>query len=158
MKPTVADMMKAYAEDAVELAEKLGVKLDYSEDSIMSLEGILQRYHEELPRGVRRMFSRGPSEQEKIQMSKAWGGYLGETMIRHLGGEWQRSSVSEDTIALVVSKVIDGEEYPHEIYPPSKVYRRIINGPEDNVWHYYLVLKEDLSCDPAQSAEPCQEL
>ncbi|SFS83279.1 hypothetical protein [Paenibacillus sp. 453mf] len=155
MKPTVADMMKAYAEDAVESAEKLGVMLDYSEDSIKSLEGILQRYHEELPRGVRKMFRRGPSEQEKIQMSKAWGGYLGETLIKHLGGEWQLSSVSEDTIALVVSKSINGEEYPHEIYPPSKVYRRIMNGPEDNVWHYYCVLKEDLSYDPGK---PSQEV
>ncbi|MCM3786716.1 hypothetical protein M3231_27660 [Neobacillus mesonae] len=150
MNPTVADMMKAYAEDAVEFAEQLGVELDYSEESIKRLEELLQRFHEEIPRGFRKLFKKGPTEHDKIQMSKMWGGYLGETIIRHLGGEWQPSSVSEDTIAIVVSSTINGEVYPHEVYPPSRVYRRIINGPEDNVWTYYCVLKDDLSFDPAE--------
>lgn len=45
------------------------------------------------------------------------------------------SSAFEDAIALKV-----GES---EIYPPAKVYKRIINGSEDSVNVYYKLLKQD---------------
>lgn len=31
-----------------------------------------------------------------------------------------------------------------DIFPPAKAFKRIINGAEDNIWHYYFVLKHDL--------------
>lgn len=66
---TVEDMMKAYAEDAIDLGKQFGKHLDYSEKSI--------------------------------------------------------------------------KENETKIFPPAKVYKRINNGSEENVWDYYQMVKED---------------
>ncbi|WP_211748615.1 hypothetical protein [Paenibacillus sp. Marseille-Q4541] len=129
----IADMMKAYAEDAVDFADQMDVKLDFSEASLKDLDSILQKFHGELPRGWRKIFNKGPSEEQIAYMAKMWGGYLGEVVVRHLGGEWKASEIVEDTIALQI-----GEE---ELYPPSRAYRRIMNGAEDSVEDYYKIQK-----------------
>lgn len=129
----LADMMKAYAEDAVEFADQMDVKLDYSETSLKALDLILQKFHDELPKGWRKIFNRGPSEEQIAYMAKMWGGYLGEIIVRYLGGEWKASELADDTIALQIGEA--------ELYPPSRVYRRIMNGSEDSVEDYYKILK-----------------
>ncbi len=78
-EPTVNDMMSAYALDAVDLARtRFGVALDFSEESINALEGILDRLHASLPTGMQRAFRRGPTQEQIDQMAKIWGGYLGK--------------------------------------------------------------------------------
>ncbi|WP_422657573.1 hypothetical protein ACK8P5_17665 [Paenibacillus sp. EC2-1] len=131
----MTDMMQAYAEDALDLAKQLNVELNFTEESLILLDQILEQYHKGIPKGIKKIFSRGPTEEQLNHMAKIWGGYLGETIIRQCGGEWIMSSAFEDAIALKV-----GES---EIYPPAKVYKRIINGSEDNVNVYYKLLKQD---------------
>jgi hypothetical protein len=139
-KFTVDDMMKAYADNALDLAKQLNVDLDFSEGSIELLEMVLEVYHKGIPKGIKKFFSKGPSEHEISQMSKIWGAYLGETIIKNLGGHWEISKSFDGAICLIIG---DGE-----IYPPAKVYKRIINGSEDNVYVYYVVLKNEyLSID-----------
>jgi hypothetical protein len=49
---TVTDMMVAYAQDAVDHAQSsAGVTLDYSPDSIKSVEEILEKLYAAVPRG-----------------------------------------------------------------------------------------------------------
>ncbi|MFC5406502.1 hypothetical protein [Cohnella soli] len=132
---TVADMMRAYSEDAIDLAKQLNVELDFSEESMFKLDQILEIYHQGIPKGLKKFFSKGPSEEQINQMAKVWGGYIGETIIRHLGGEWVKSNAFENAIAIKI-----GES---EIYPPAKIFKRIMNGPEDNVNLYFKVLKQD---------------
>jgi hypothetical protein len=132
---TIADMMRAYSEDALDLANQLNFELDYSEESLVKLDQILESYHQGIPKGIKKLFSKGPSEEQINQMAKIWGGYLGETIIRQLGGEWSMSTAFENALAIKIGET--------EIYPPAKVYKRIINGSEDNVNIYFKVLKQD---------------
>jgi hypothetical protein len=134
---TIADMMRAYSEDALDLANQLNFELDYSEESLVKLDQILESYHQGIPKGIKKLFSKGPSEEQINQMAKIWGGYLGETIIRQLGGEWAMSNTFENAIAVNIGTT--------EIYPSAKIYKRIINGPEDNVYIYFKVLKQDFA-------------
>jgi hypothetical protein len=78
-KPTVTEMMIAYAQDAVDHAQaSSGVALDYSFDSIRGVEEILEKLRAALPRGCwGKLFGKGPSKQDVDQVCKMYGGYLG---------------------------------------------------------------------------------
>lgn len=132
---TIADMMQAYAEDALDLAQQLNVELNFTEESLIQLDQILEQYHKGIPKGIKKIFSRGPSEEQIDHMAKIWGGYLGETIIRQYGGEWTMSSAFENTVTLRVGN--------SEIYPVTKIYKRIMNGPEDDVHIFYKLMKQD---------------
>jgi hypothetical protein len=130
-------MMSAYALDAVDLARtRFGVELAFTERSIEALEGILGGLHASIPTGLGRVFRRGPTQEQLDQMAKVWGGYLGEVMRRLWGGEWATHT------ALQPGYVLTLKLGNREVYPPTKVYKRMVNGPEDNVWHYYQILRE----------------
>ncbi|WP_256757355.1 hypothetical protein [Cohnella sp. WQ 127256] len=134
---TVADMMRAYAEDALDLANQLNIELNFSEESLTKLDQILEKYHQGIPKGFKKIFTKGPSEEQINQMAKIWGGYLGETIIKQLGGEWAMSNAFKNAIAIKIGET--------EIYPPAKIYKRIMNGSEDNVNTYFKVFKQDLA-------------
>jgi hypothetical protein len=138
-QPTVADMMAAYAEDAVEIARnQFGIDLDYSEASVQRIEGILETLYRQRPSGViARLFRRGPSEEILHQHCNGWGGYIGEVMRRHWNGEWRDHS--EIAPGFIVTLRV-GEA---DIYPPAKVRKRLTNGSEDDVWFYYQVLRQE---------------
>lgn len=132
---SVHDMMVAFSTDAVEQAKELGVELDFSEESMKQLETILERYHASLPRGIKKLFRKGPTEEQIHQVSMMWGAYLGEVMRKHLGGEWGMSKHFDNAIAFFWKD--------SEVYPPAKVSKRIVGGDGDNVWVFYQVLKND---------------
>lgn len=67
---TVADMMRAYAEDALDLAKQLNYELDFSEESLSSLDKILDQYHNGIPKGIKKYFSKGPSEEQIAQWQR----------------------------------------------------------------------------------------
>lgn len=136
---TVGDMMKAYSEDAVELAEKMGKKLDFSEDSLKKVEDILDMYYKDIPKGIiKRMFKKCPTQEEIIQMAKVWGGYIGEVMRQNFGGEWTSEDLfgEKNLIILTVGET--------KVFPVAKAYKRIVNGKEDDIYFYYKVLKNEL--------------
>jgi hypothetical protein len=74
------------------------------------------------------MAAEKPSEKAIQNMATLFGSYLGETYRRNHGGEW---GVSEDTPALSF-----GQRFCS--YPWARVYKRLSNGEEDNVHHWYL--------------------
>ncbi|HWC15728.1 MAG TPA: hypothetical protein VG498_01880, partial [Terriglobales bacterium] len=82
MADTIADMMEAYAADAVRLAPDFNVQLDYSEASLERLEGILERVAAEntqiAPPGSQ--VSKDPEQAQIDATSRIWGGYFGETI------------------------------------------------------------------------------
>jgi hypothetical protein len=131
-------MMQAYAEDARDLAQQqFRVQLDYSEASLDHVEQILDRYHKSIPKGrLTKLLKRHPSPEELNRLAKMFGGYVGEVMRRQLGGYWTLDSgiYSEPTITLV---------FPNDskVFPASKVYKRLINGDEDNIPFFYHVIK-----------------
>jgi hypothetical protein len=139
-RPTVADMMAAYAEDAVDHARaNWGLDLDYSVDSVRSVEDALAKLHGDIPRGlVARLFRKGPSTEELTQMAMMYGGYLGEVLRKKAGGEW-----AFDLDIMPGSQVVALRKGDTRVFPPAKVHKRLVNGPEDNVWHYVQILRKD---------------
>lgn len=131
--------MQAYAQDAVDLArEQFQVNLDFSESSLEQVEKILAGLHNSLPRGVlSKLFRRGPSQEQIWEMAKGWGGYVGEVIRQRWGGEWATET------AVHPGTVITLHVLGSDIFPPAKVYKRLTNGAEDNIWYYYQVLKQD---------------
>ena len=78
---SVVSMTEAYAHKAVIIAREFNARLDYSENSLMELEGILSQLALDLPPG-------GPSTDELTEMCKMWGCYFGEVVRRRFGGDW----------------------------------------------------------------------
>jgi len=131
--------MAAYAEDAVDYAKKLKRNLDYSEASIEEIEKICTLLYSAVPRTFfKKLFRKAPSDETILQMSKMLGGYLGEVIIKHYGGSWDIEDFMNggNTIVLNTGGI--------KAFPIGKVYKRLTNGPEDNVAHFYQFLTEDL--------------
>lgn len=79
-RPTVADMMAAYAESAVDHARAAaGIALDYSLDSIEQVELLLETLHAAIPHGLRRILGDGRDPRHRAVPPKgqpvlpAWG-------------------------------------------------------------------------------------
>ena len=139
----VNDMMEAYAEDAVEYAKQLKKSLDYSEESIRQVEDICTMLYNAIPKSsLGKLFKKSPSEETIIQMSKMLGGYIGEVMKKHYGGNWGVEDFMNqgNTILINIGEL--------KIFPVGKVYKRLKNGAEDNVYHYYQVMIKELSKTP----------
>ena len=139
-KPTVSDMMVAYAQDAVDHAKaSCGIELDYSPQSVQQVETVLEQLYEALPRGfLARLLRWGPSAEDIWIMSKMYGGYVGEVLRRANGGEW-----AVDTEIAPGEQVIALAKGDGRAYPPSKVQKRLMNGSEDNVWVYFQWLMDE---------------
>ena len=138
--PSVGDMMSAYAEDAVDHARTSSdIVLDYTADSVERVERLLSEMYSAIPKGfVARAFRRGPSPEQIWTMCKVYGGYLGEVLRREKGGEWR---LDKDIVPGVDTICLQHGE--NRIWPPAKVHKRLKNGPEDNVWHFFQAVRRD---------------
>ncbi len=139
-RPTVADMMAAYAQDAVDHAKaSSGITLDYSPESVRGVEAVLDKLYLAMPRGLLgRLFGKGPSSETIVNVSKMYGGYIGEVVRRAAGGEWVF-----DTEVVPGQNTICLRKGESRVFPPGKVHKRLTNGSEDNVWFYYQVLMSE---------------
>jgi len=135
-EPTLNDVMAAYAQDAVDFARNnFNVELDYTNQSIERVEGIAARLYDAKPKGfLAKVFRKGPTDEQVQGICKALGGYIGEVYRRSKGGDW---AINQELDAL---GVLFSETW---IFPPAKVYKRLANGPEDNLWIYFRVMLED---------------
>lgn len=129
---SIADMMQSYAGRAVQTAhESFGFELDYSEQSIESLETILA--------GV--SGSLNLLENDKIEEQvKLWGGYLGEVVRRQWNGTWDLIQYP-GSAAAVPTLLISGSQ----LYPLLKVYRRLTMGEGENIWRFYEQIRSRLA-------------
>lgn len=147
-EPTVTDMMEAYAQDAVDMAKaNFGEDLDYSERSIQKVERCLRQLHETIPKGTfGKLFGRGPSQDEIETVGKMFGGYLGEVFRKHHGGEWLIEEIPGSPGPVITLRHSGGGKF----FPPAKVYGRLTNGDEDNVWIFYQVLVREYIKSPGE--------
>jgi hypothetical protein len=127
---TTDEMMTFLASEAVKDAEKENqIKLDYSPQSIEKVEAVLSKIHEQ--------YTKDKSSIAVNGLSMAYGAYIGETIKRSVpGSKWERDH-----------PVAGEKSYPihwkgGESFPCGWCFKRITNGPEDNVWHKYQMLKE----------------
>jgi hypothetical protein len=134
---------EAYARDTIRYAlAHFQRELDGTDDSIGHVEAILHRFHE-------RFLIDKPTEQEVFEFAKGFGSY-GEVYRNNHGATWG-----------IVT--LEGETYPGleatngvRFWPWARAQKRITDGPEENMWHYYqlLVEKGDPGNAPPSSWEP----
>ncbi|MDH4164397.1 MAG: hypothetical protein OEW15_17175 [Nitrospirota bacterium] len=127
------EMMVYLAAEAVRDAEKeYHIKLDYSVQSIEQVEAVLSKFHEQYLKDKASVAVNG--------LATAYGAYIGEVIKRSTpDAKWERDH-----------PVAGEKSYPMhwkggESFPCGWCYKRITNGPEDNVWHKYQVLKQQRS-------------
>jgi hypothetical protein len=75
--------MKRLSDEFVGLMRDLDWKLDYSEESVQTLEEMIKQQF-----GDWRPWRRGKVAAKNLPVASLVGAYLGEVMIRHFGGHW----------------------------------------------------------------------
>jgi len=123
------------------LAQKFGKKPDYSDQFVAEVEDVMNLLHIDLPTSK-------PPEDVVQDMATIFGSYLGETFRRNQGGQW---GISNGIPALRTPQGI-------ECYPWMRAWKRLTNGDEDNVLHWYqYLLKHDPSPSGPPNASPKKE-
>ena len=82
-RPDPGPDMKGLAEEFVGLMRDLDWELDYSEQSVQTLEEMIEQQFEDW-----RLWRSGKVAKKNLPIASLVGAYLGEVMIRHLGGHW----------------------------------------------------------------------
>ena len=132
-------MMRDFAEQAVRLGREFKVDLDYSENSLQEVEHLLGRLHDDMSK----------SDANKIEeMSKIWGGYLGEVVRRRFGGEWSIEKYPAGDF-LIVSLNVNGAR----LFPSMKVHKRLTEGSSENIWSFYQSVRAKLEAQPGAKVQ-----
>jgi hypothetical protein len=116
---TIAELMQALAHDAVAYAERhLNITLEFSERSLEYVDRILTDYTKGellLPDSLS-----DAQREEHWVFCKMIGGYVGEVIIRNIGGQWQERANSDGTVSVKLV-TINGVECS----PPASVWRTL---------------------------------
>ena len=135
--------MQVVAKEAVRRARaEHQVDLDFAPDSIERLEGMLRSIHESYLKNLL-------SEKELSLQSIRWGAYIGEMMKRVRAGKWRRDSENLGKGTMPV--VFDSD---NEAFPCSWVYKRIADGPEDNIVFKFQFFSDPQLRKHLQSSKP----
>ena len=130
---SLAEMMNAYAEEAVRVAwNDHHQRLDRSESSVEMLEQILD----------------GQAAEDLEFQTRLWGSYFGDVIRRRFGGEWELTQYP-GAVAAVPTLEVRGAR----LYPLMKVYRRLTLGPEENLATFYKMVSGRLQGSGGQSKE-----
>ena len=134
---SVTAMAGAYAQKAVQAARGFHAELDYSENSLMEMETILDQL-------ARQIAASQPSSDELNEICKTWGSYFGEVVRHRFGGDWSIETYPGKQFATLTLS-ING----NKIFPSMKIHRRLTEGEEENVWSFYKMVKAKLEASPA---------
>jgi hypothetical protein len=120
--------MKRLAGEFVASMRGLGWELDFSERSVRTLEEMIEQQFEDW-----RPWRSGKVAKKNLPIASLVGAYLGEVMIRNLGGHW--GWMPEFDLAAI--------QLPSGTWtsPPAKAQKRFVDGKEDNLAFYYEALK-----------------
>ena len=131
-------MAAAAAAGVTYAQQQFGIVLDYSVESIESIETLLAKHYEAIPRGFfAKVTNAGPSSQDIERVTMMFGGYIGEVIKRHAGGgAWHMESSLHPGDRVLTFRTTTGLE----LWPQIKALKRLENGAEDNVWHYFQTL------------------
>jgi len=83
-----------------------------------------------------RLIRRKPSVETIELLCKMYGGYIGEVFRRNFGGHWKlREDVpgADVDVPVIAVACLGGETF----FPPARVWKRLHNGAEDDVWSYF---------------------
>ena len=116
--------MLELAENAVEAARAWGLELDYSAESVESVERLAEKIYR-----ANRMFSL--PEDVLLGVANLYGAYLGEVLLRSgldtLGYAWMKNE--EGVVGIGQEDTWMG--------PVTKVYKRITQGPYHSLTDFF---------------------
>ena len=101
------------------------IALDFTTNSVQSEERVLAQMH-------RSPSFQAFSEKDKRAEALIAGAYIGEVIRRNHKGAWGTNSEVGGDFSMPI-RFTD-----HEAFPITWCLKRLVNGPEDNVWHKYL--------------------
>lgn len=114
----IQDKIKQQSETLLAMAEKkFDLQLDYSEESLEITDYLITIFFKE-------------HREHYIKATVLLGSYLGEIIINNLGGKWAKD--------LSIKKVGDLKGFAH---PMTRARKRLANGRNDSLIHYYKNLK-----------------
>lgn len=145
---TIDDMVRDFAQGAVDIARQFEITLDYSEDSLQQVESILGQLHNDLHHAPAASRPAPPPTDQMEMMCKLWGGYFGEVVRRRWGGEWTIETYPGGNFATLTLTLPAGK-----IFPSIKVYRRLTEGEGDNVWKFYQSMRPKLAAAPGTAVQ-----
>ncbi len=120
---------RAAARGALELVEfarvELNLKLDFSDDSIASIEEVASALHADLRR------ERG-ALRDIDTLVQMLGSYVGEVYRRNHGGQWGYAATNGRRVLAIKAKT--GNTL---MWPVERIKQRIRGGGSNNVWAYY---------------------
>ncbi|MCE9635566.1 MAG: hypothetical protein K8T90_07670 [Planctomycetes bacterium] len=139
------ELMKANATDAVAAAGRRDVVLDFTEDSLNGVDELLGResFIGETPRTPE------SDEDEKLLWSCAqmFGGYVGEVVLRTMGGRWIADPTSDGGVRAAI--LIGGARG----FPVGKVWKRLTEDQFSTLGGYCRALRVVLANQAKRRAE-----
>ncbi|GAV15057.1 hypothetical protein PBN151_5036 [Paenibacillus sp. NAIST15-1] len=126
------EMVVHHTKLAIQIAEKTGHTLDFSSESIHRVEDILDNYandyasHDDMVK---------PLDREVWSIAAIWGIYVGEIMRIELGEACRWEEVDGGYLLIA---------HGAQANPIGKAYKRIVNGPEDNIVSFYDIIGEKM--------------
>lgn len=128
--PKIQRIAEAYALDALAFArEGFGLELDWSDDSIAKIEDLLGVLHDQVAL---------LSKEQVLQFATMLGSYVGEVFRRNHGAAWGMVTLQRQSFPGLMASQSSGT-----FWLWARARSRIVDGPSDNMWHYYQVLIEE---------------
>jgi len=129
-EPTAANASLFAAEIAQSVFEVDRIDLDYRPGSLIDVDRIIE--------GLR---SEGVTPDQIGETLFCFGCYVGEVFVRHAGGVWRATEETSMRDAaggpFVVELPVGG--VARYVNPLDKVFKRLENGPEDDLPYFYRV-------------------
>jgi len=128
----IAAIAAAYCLDCIDVARaNFQMELDGSDASVELVEQMLAQLHDQLP-------AARPTQEQIGAFAKMSGSYVGEVFRLKHGAEWGIVRLGETEFPGMRSTA-DGLQF----WPWERAYKRITEGAENNIWHYYVALVEN---------------
>lgn len=135
--PKMQQIADAYALDAIDFCKNnFQLQLDWSDESVGKLELVLETFHSQLSQA-------NPTEEQVMRFAKMFGSYLGETYRKNYDAIWGMVTLQDQTFPGMENRA--GTRF----WPWGRVRNRLVEGKENNVWHYY----KDLIPDSGKSID-----
>jgi hypothetical protein len=125
-KSKLKAVLDDWSNSAFGLAKILNIELDYSVESVEKVEQLCEATYQFYK-------SKPEIDMKSIDtVSRIIGSFLGELIIRNIGGEWKLNK----------NKVITVSHKNFECYPLGKITKRLLDGSQENIVSYYNTCKK----------------
>ena len=127
----LAGTIVAQSQHAIKAAKlAFGESLDFTSDSLEGVERIMNALQKQEPK---------LTDEQITDASKLWGVYVGEVIRRYYGGQWA-----------MVDGVPDVALGGKHASPVTKVRKRLVGGPTENLKYYFTSIMKVLSSQQSQ--------